>query len=296
VKLFEKAATTNWNSCYASPDIAPYVYATAWVAAVDAHGTSPEKLRAHHWLGAYEGAAAAKAGAVGGSSYDRWFAIGNFYRQQGPEFKALAKRCLQLAGRDPSDDPMPTTAEVLAGAAADITGAVAQGSAQRAAINQQAAQMKAQQAEAQRRQQEQVADAQRRSQEQVQQQETADQRIAQQEAASQRQQQQLNAAAAEAPVANYQQQCIRAEVSRERQCASGNNITLRVVSVCPASMNARFCVQRADGTWQCGQVDGVSTGPIASTNALQYVCDGTGQTKVWMRTPLQGGWVPWPEP
>ena len=150
----------------------------------------------------------------------------------------------------------------------------------------------------------QQADRQSRSQEQAQQQ-AADQRLAQQQAAlqrsqqqaaSQRQQQEENAAAAQAPVANYQPQCFRAEVSRERECSSGSNITLRVVSVCSAPMNAKFCVQRANGTWSCGETDGVSTGPIASTNALTYVCDGTGQTKVWMRAPLQGAWVPWPEP
>jgi hypothetical protein len=310
-------------------------YAQEWVDALDADGTATEKALAHKWLEVHKGAIeygnhcqsqeqvmeivlSPTPKLVPAPGIGDWGKFGKcssiselagsdiyaqksiFYENQGREFKAFAKkwdRMWSSKQEEETGEHIPTTAEVLAGSAADITGAVAQGRAQRAAINQQTAQVKEQQAEAQRRQQEQVAaDAQRRSQEQVQQQQAANnQRLAEQQAASQQQQQQQNATPA-APVANYQPGCIRAEVSRERQCNNGNNVTLRVVSACSAPMNARFCVQRANGSWQCGEVDGVSTGVIANTNAVQYVCDGTGQTKVWMRTPLQGGWVPWPEP
>ena len=211
--------------------------------------------------------------------------------EQARAQEAAETRAAETAAED--DEPIPSTAAIIAGALGNIAGQVGQMRQNQAQAAEQLRQLKQQQ-----------ADAQRRSQEQAQQQ-AAEQRLAQQQAAlqrsqqqaaSQRQQQEQNADAAQAPVASYQPQCIRAEVSHERQCTSGSNITLRVVSVCSAPMNARFCVQRANGTWECGEMDGVSTGPIASTNALQYVCDGTGQTKVWMRTPLQGGWVPWPEP
>jgi len=272
--------------------------AQEWVDAVEANGTPAEKALAHKWLDVHVGARAAGAACEGceTSRSEKYFAIEKFYEEQGREFKAYAKRWEKLgnfAMEQETGEHIPTTAEVLAGVADNVTGQVGQMRQNQAQAAEELRQMKQQQADAQSRSQ--VQAQQQAAEQRLAQQQAALQR-SQQQAASQRQQQEQYAAAAQAPVANYQPQCYRAEVSHERQCTSGSNITLRVVSVCPAPMNARFCVQRADGTWQCGQVDGVSTGPIASTNALQYVCDGTGQTKVWMRATLQGGWVPWPEP
>ena len=100
--------------------------AAKWVQAVDPGGARDEIALAHKWLDIHQGARDAEANCKDcAQDSDRYAVLSSFYKRQGGEFKAFADKWNRMsvgAAERETGEHIPTTAEVLVCAAADITG------------------------------------------------------------------------------------------------------------------------------------------------------------------------------
>jgi hypothetical protein len=74
-------------------------------------------------------------------------------------------------------------------------------------------------------------------------------------------------------------------------CRTPDAFHITIKNACLDPLDVHACIQKSDGTWDCGDWNSVS-----SNNPQQFWnCHSSGQYKVWMRNPPSFG-IAWPQP
>lgn len=73
-----------------------------------------------------------------------------------------------------------------------------------------------------------------------------------------------------------------------KNCGKPDSVELTLTNRCGSPMDLRFCLETRSGKWNCGLQFGVPTG-----KAIQWLtCEGTGEYKLWARTPKASAQFP----
>lgn len=78
--------------------------------------------------------------------------------------------------------------------------------------------------------------------------------------------------------------CFRVtEVLRGTSCGNPGSVQLKCENTCAGPMDMKACVERVNGTWNCGVTFNVKPGEAACKGS--WICEGTGNYRVYGRSP-----------
>lgn len=221
-------------------------------------------------------------------------------RQQAAERirESRETRVPEVAAED--DEPVPSTAAIIAEALGNVAGQVGQMRRDQAQAAEDLRRLKQQQQTDAQRQQQAQLDAQRRVNDQAARQETERLEGYRQEAARLEQEALANrareqqAGAQQIAQAIYHNQCIQSEVKRGAFCSGTESTSAELTNTCSMTLDTRWCYERKDGSWNCYAAT-AATSPLAAgaSPGASWTCSGTGRMLIWAREP--GSSQPWPK-